>query len=60
MPRARVSDPLADPVRLAMLRSTGLLGTPHEAAFDRLAGLARKVLKAPAGMVSLLPETRAE
>jgi PAS domain S-box-containing protein len=56
MPRARVSDPLADPVRLAMLRSTGLLGTPHEAAFDRLAGLARKILKAPVGMVSLLDD----
>src|SRR4051812_1058773 len=57
MPRARVSDPLADPIRLAMLRSTGLLGTPHEAAFDRLAGLARKLLKAPVGMVSLLDDT---
>jgi two-component system sensor histidine kinase/response regulator len=56
MARARVSDPLADPVRLAMLRSTGLVGTPQEEAFDRLAGLARKVLKAPVGMVSLLDD----
>jgi PAS domain S-box-containing protein len=56
MPRARVKNPLADPVRLAMLRSTGLLSAPHEDAFDRLAGLARKVLKAPVGMVSLLDD----
>ena len=39
-----------------MLRSTGLLSAPHEDAFDRLAGLARKVLKAPVGMVSLLDD----
>jgi PAS domain S-box-containing protein len=56
MARARAKNPLADPVRLAMLRSTGLLSTPHEDAFDRLAGLARKVLKAPVGMVSLLDD----
>jgi len=56
MPRARVSTPLADPVRLARLRGTGLLGSPREAAFDRLAGLARKVLKAPVGMVSLVDD----
>ena len=47
MARARVRNPLADPVRVAMLRGTGLLGTTPEEAFDRLAGLARKVLKAP-------------
>ena len=47
MARARVSTPLADPVRLSMLRATGMLGTPPEEGFDRLAGLARKVLKTP-------------
>ena len=56
MARARVSSPLADPVRLAMLRATGLLGTPPEEAFDRLAGLARKVLETPVGMVALLDD----
>jgi PAS domain S-box-containing protein len=56
MPRARAKNPLADPTRLAMLRGTGLLSGPHEDAFDRLAGLARKVLKAPVGMVSLLDD----
>jgi PAS domain S-box-containing protein len=57
MARARVRNPLSDPVRIAMLRATGLLGSPQEEAFDRLAGLARKVLKAPVGMVTLLDDT---
>ena len=56
MARARVSTPLADPVRLSMLRATGMLGSPPEEAFDRLAGLARKVLKAPVAMVALLDD----
>ena len=56
MARARVSTPLADPVRLSMLRATGMLGSPPEEAFDRLAGLARKILKAPVGMVALLDD----
>ncbi len=56
MARARVSSPLADPVRLSMLRATGMLGSPPEEAFDRLAGLARKILKAPVGMVALLDD----
>src|SRR5215217_4153473 len=56
MSRARVSNPLADPVRLTALRGTGLLGSPHDDAFDRLAGLARKVLRTPVGMVSLLDD----
>jgi PAS domain S-box-containing protein len=56
MARARVSNPLADPVRVAMLRGTGLIGSPQEEAFDRLAGLARKVLKAPTAMITLLDD----
>ena len=39
-----------------MLRNTGMLGSPPEEAFDRLAGLARKVLKAPVAMVALLDD----
>jgi GAF domain-containing protein len=39
-----------------MLRATGMLGSPPEEAFDRLAGLARKILKAPVGMVALLDD----
>src|SRR5215210_6178708 len=57
MARARVRNPLSDPVRVAKLRATGLLGSPQEEAFDRLAGLAVKVLKAPVGMVTLLNDT---
>src|SRR6185295_8471052 len=56
MARARVSTPLADPVRLSMLRATSMLGTPPEEGFDRLAGLARKVLKTPVAMVALLDD----
>jgi len=47
---------LADPIRVATVRGTGLLGTPPEAAFDRLARLASKVLHARVGMVSLLDD----
>jgi PAS domain S-box-containing protein len=43
-----------------MLRGTGLLGSPPEEAFDRLAGLARKVFKTPIAMVTLLDDTRLE
>jgi PAS domain S-box-containing protein len=56
MARAPVSTPLADPLRLASLRGTGLLASPPEDAFDRLASLAAKVLGAPIGMVSLLDD----
>jgi GAF domain-containing protein len=56
MARARVKNPLADPVRLAALRGTGLIGAPREDAFDRLSGLARKVLQVPIGMVSLVDD----
>ena len=57
MARARVRNPLTDPVRVAMLRGTGLLGTTQEEAFDRLAGLTRKVLKAPTAMITLVDDT---
>ncbi len=56
VPRPRRSSPLADPARLRALRGTGLVGTPPEEAFDRLAALARKILKAPVALVSLLDD----
>ena len=43
-----------------MLRGTGLLGSPPEEAFDRLAGLARKVFRTPIAMVTLLDDRRLE
>ena len=44
--------------RLAALRATGLLDTPPEEAFDRLARIACKVVKAPVGLVSLVDRER--
>jgi len=49
---------LNDLQRLAALRRTGLLGTPREEAFDRLARLARSMTGAPVAMLSLIDETR--
>src|ERR1700759_844828 len=50
-------DPLPavlDPRRLEALRSTGLLDSAPEAAFDRLTRLASRLLNAPTAMVSLV------
>ncbi len=57
MPRARESNPLADPVRVAALRGTGLIGTKQSEAFDRVARLAATFVKAPMAMVALLDGT---
>ena len=51
MARARVKHSPGRPRSARDAARTGLLGAPPEDAFDRLAGLARKVLKAPVGMV---------
>ncbi|WP_298359167.1 PAS domain S-box protein [Rhodoblastus sp.] len=50
---------LGDAARLAALRATGLLDSPPENAFDRLAGLARRVLRAPVCLISLVDGDRA-
>ena len=47
-----------DANRLAALRSSGLLDSPPEPAFDRLSGLAARVLNAPVALISLLDEDR--
>jgi serine phosphatase RsbU (regulator of sigma subunit) len=47
-----------DPVRLAAVRDSGLLDTPAEANFDRLAGLASMLLGAPFAFVTVVDETR--
>jgi hypothetical protein len=54
------SDPAAlrDPERLAALHASGLLDTPPEEAFDRLARLAARVVGAPIALVSLLDDRR--
>jgi GAF domain-containing protein len=45
---------LRDPERLAELASTGLLDSPADPGFDRLAALASKLLRAPVCLVSLV------
>lgn len=49
---------IRDPKRLSALRALGLLDTPAEAAFDRLARLATRLLQAPIALVSLVDEDR--
>lgn len=49
---------LASPPRLALLRRTGLLDSAPEEAFDRLARLAARLLKAPVSLVSLVAGDR--
>ena len=47
-----------DPARLAALRATGLLDTPPEEVFDRLARLAAAALGTPVGLVTLVDQER--
>ncbi len=49
---------LSDRDRLHALRRTGLLDTAPEPAFDRLTLLARRVLRVPVAMVSLVDDRR--
>ncbi len=44
--------------RLAALRAAGLLGAPAEERFDRLTRLARRLLRVPVALVSLLDADR--
>lgn len=47
---------LNDPKRLQALEKTQLMGTEREEAFDRLATLAARILKAPLTIISLVSE----
>ncbi|MCP9934545.1 sensor domain-containing diguanylate cyclase [Cyanobium sp. Candia 9D4] len=47
-----------EPLRLAKLRSLGLLDTGQDARFDRLTRLAQRIFKVPIAMVSLVDEHR--
>ncbi|HYW12987.1 MAG TPA: ATP-binding protein [Longimicrobium sp.] len=49
---------IRSPRRLQAVRETGLLDTPPEPAYDRLAALAARVLHAPMALVSLVDENR--
>ena len=49
---------IANPVRLATLRATGLLDTPREASYDRLTRLASVTLHAPMALMTLVDAER--
>ena len=49
---------LHDPSRLATLKSSGLMDSPREAAFDRLASLAARILEVPLTIISLVGESK--
>ena len=49
---------IADPARLAALRSVALLDTPSEESFDRLTWLALRCTGATASLVSLIDADR--
>ena len=55
---ARCDALLTSADRLRALHLTGLMGTPTEAAFDRLAHLAARILRAPLTIVSLVSDTK--
>ena len=49
---------LADPGRLAAVRQTNLLDSPAEDAFDRVAGMAARLLEVPIALVPLIEDHR--
>ncbi|RKH69802.1 GAF domain-containing sensor histidine kinase [Corallococcus aberystwythensis] len=49
---------LTDPNRLRAIKDTGLMGTPQEEAFDRLARLAAQLLNVPLTIMSLVDADR--
>ena len=49
---------ILSPARLAALRATGLLDAPPEQAFDRLTGLAVRLIGVPVALVSLVDRDR--
>jgi len=56
--RAAVADDGDDPARIAALLETGLLDSPPEEAFDRIARLAARLLDAPMASVALVDAER--
>ena len=49
---------LNDPVRLAALRTSGLLGTRRDDALDRLVEVAARLVRAPAALLSVVTPER--
>jgi len=57
-PQEKLFEIIQDKARLEALRSTSLLDSPPEEAFDRLTRLAATVLRVPVAVVSLVDGTR--
>ncbi len=57
-PAGSRSPAVTDPGRLASLRATGLLDSPVEEDFDRLARLAARLLDAPVALITLVDADR--
>ena len=55
---ALVHEYVRAPDRLAAVEATGLLDSQGEVAFDRLAGLARQVLRAPFAFITVVDDRR--
>src|SRR4051794_33974588 len=55
---SRLTQELAEPRRLAALHHATILDTPAEESFDRLAGLAARILNAPVALVSAIDRDR--
>lgn len=53
-----IAAPLTESERLRILQRYAILDTPPEEAFDRVAGLAARLLNMPVGLVSLTDEKR--
>lgn len=49
---------LQSPLRMAALRASGLLDTPPDVAFDRVTGLAARLLGVPTALLSLVDKDR--
>ncbi|MFN7140338.1 MAG: sensor domain-containing diguanylate cyclase, partial [Limisphaerales bacterium] len=53
---ARFVEEVLNPARLAALHRLGLVDTPTEEAFDRLARLAARTIKTPVALVTLVDD----
>ena len=53
-----MAERVADPGRTAAVRATGMLDSQTEAAFDRIALMASRLLEAPFGFVTFVDEQR--
>jgi GAF domain-containing protein len=55
---SRLARALVDPERLVALHHAGIVDTPREESFDRIASLAARVLNAPVALVSAIDRDR--